>query len=146
MSSSLIATGAIEINATSAQVWEVLVKPKYIRQWDDIPEGFSESQLNLGSELIWEHGDDTGAVTRLTVTDYITEQLLKMRWFSSPVVESEAAEIYYAFSISNKNGITQLRIDVGDWSLIPNSQDYYDASVEFVESATKTIKNLAGQQ
>jgi hypothetical protein len=38
---------------------------------------------------------------------------------------------------------TTLTIAVGDFSSVPDGQNYYDASVEFVDTATQKIKELA---
>ena len=139
----LIVKKTTEINASPAKVWEILVKPEYIRQWDEVPETFTEQTLRMGSELIWEHGNAQKDYTKLTVTGFKPQKLLRHRWYSSPQPTSETADINYTFTLPERNGKTVLSISIGDWGVLANGQDFYDASVEFAESAAKQIKALA---
>ena len=38
MTDQLIVKDEILIEATPSKVWEVLVNPKYVAQWDELPE------------------------------------------------------------------------------------------------------------
>lgn len=133
----------IKINAPTSTVWDILTKPEYINQWDEVPEDFDEEQLSMGSDLVWEHGDADGNITKLTVTELHEESLLKEQWYSSTVVREDTSDINYIFMLSGTDTGTILSISIGDWGSLENGQDYYDASVEFAENASQKIKELA---
>jgi uncharacterized protein YndB with AHSA1/START domain len=132
----------ITIHASPAKVWDVLVKPEFIKQWDDVPENFEDEALTLGSEMLWRHPD--GKTTSLTTTELEPLGRLKLalhvsNWQSPPPL----GDVAYAFSLSGQNGETRLSVTIGDFAKLPDGQQYYDASVEFAETALPKIKELA---
>jgi len=139
----LVVRESVTIAASSSIVWDVLTKPEYIRQWDEVPEDFKEAQLSLGSEFIWKHGNSENDITKLTVTEFEAQKSLKEQWYSSTAAHAADHDIHYAFALSESNGNTILLISVGDWGVLDNGQEYYDASVEFAEDAAQKIKKLA---
>jgi uncharacterized protein YndB with AHSA1/START domain len=139
---SLTAENSIEIKAPAAKVWEVLVKPDFIRQWDEVPEGYGEAPLNMGSEMAWE--SEGGKIVKLVVIEYEPLELLQLSLFNTSwAVQPAAGEITYTYTLAEKDGSTLLSIQVGDFSILPEGQDYYDASQEFVKDAATKIKQLA---
>jgi uncharacterized protein YndB with AHSA1/START domain len=133
----LIAEKSIEINALISKVWEVLIMPTFIKQWDDVPEGFGEVSLQKESVMEWE------GHAKLTVVAFEPEKLLKMQLISPTWPEPVPQDIAYTYTLREENGKTTLTITVGDFSSLPDGKNYYDASVEFVDTATQKIKELA---
>lgn len=139
----LIVRKTVTIDAPPAIVWDVLTKPEFIQKWDEVPEGFQAERLSLGSEFIWEHGNPNKDITKLTVTEFEPHKRLIERWYSSPVALADGQEINYSFSLSEDGGKTTLVVSIGDWGLLETGQDYYDASVEFADTAVTIIAELA---
>lgn len=133
----LIAEKSVEIKAHVAKVWEVLIMPAFIKQWDDVPDGFGEASLQQGSVMEWE------GHAKLTVVAFEPEKLLKMQFISPTWPEPVPQDIAYTFTLGEAIGLTTLTIAVGDFSVLSDGHDYYVASVEFVHSATQKIKELA---
>ena len=55
MTKSLIVKDEVLIRATTSRVWEVLVKPKYVAQWDELPENYPSEDMTKGSKVVWEN-------------------------------------------------------------------------------------------
>lgn len=129
---------SITIQAPAARVWEVLITPKYIRQWDELPEGFGEEAMQKGSVVNWE------GYSRLTVSEFEPNRLLKMnlhgeKWEKPP----SAYDIAYTFGLEQDGQATVLTISIGNFAALPDGKQYFDASVEFATTAKAKIKELA---
>ncbi|MDF2814226.1 MAG: hypothetical protein K0Q81_426 [Paenibacillus sp.] len=143
MSSQLIANKEISIQALAANVWEVLVKPDFIKQWDDVPEDYKETDLRLGSEFVWKSQSNA---TKLTVIAFVPYRLLQMALhLTSWTVKLAPENIAYTYRLTDQGSSTLLSIEVGDFAKLPDGQPYYEASLEFVETAALKIKQLAEQ-
>ncbi|MCF2502219.1 SRPBCC domain-containing protein [Dyadobacter sp. CY107] len=138
MDRTLIVNDQIQIEAPLSKVWEVLVAPKYIRQWDDLPSGFDDYYLEPGRIIEW-----TG-ITKLTVSESEPNAVLKLslyvdKWELPPA----AYDIAYTYRLSEEADGVLLQLEIGDFSVLEDGQAYYDSSVEFAETALEKIKNLA---
>ncbi len=133
----LIVKESIEINAPAATVWDILVTTRYMKEWDDVPEGFTDDQLRLGSVLEWS------GHARLTVVQFEPHKCLKLSLVAASWQPPIPDNIAYTYALAGKGGQTILTITVGDFGQLPDGQDYYDASVEFSQTATQKIKELA---
>jgi uncharacterized protein YndB with AHSA1/START domain len=133
----------IIIDAPVEKIWQVLIDPVYISQWDDVPGSFTDSRLSLGSKLVWELED--GHQSSVTVTVFEPQSELKTnlyvtRWPSPP----SAYDIAYHYRIINRQNQTVLKISVGDFEALgEKAADYTEASNEFLQSAGDKIKELA---
>jgi uncharacterized protein YndB with AHSA1/START domain len=142
----LYVENSTQINALPARVWEVLTKPNYIREWDDVPENFTAESLELNSEMRWHHD---GKTTSLTVTEMKPLEHLKLALqnssWKSPSWKSPPpqGDIAYTYTLSKQNEKTLFTIGIGDFAKLPDGQAYYDASIEFAETALPKIKALA---
>ena len=58
-------------------------------------------------------------------------------------VQINVGDIAYRYRLEDRKEQTLLNIEIGDFSLLPNGQDYYDASVNFAKEAKEKIKQLA---
>ena len=146
MSSELVVRNNILIQAPPSRVWEVLVTPRYIRQWDELPEGFAhEAALQPGSEIVWVHPN--GTQTTLTVISLKPEKELSLSLSNSNwTVKPRPEEVAYTYTLSEQEGGTGLTITIGDFSKIAHGESYYEASLDFAQEGGKKIKALAEGQ
>ena len=136
----LIVKDQIEVNASKEKVWEVLTNPDFIKQWDDIPENYPGEHLELGSAIEWE------GYSKMTVTEFDKPNKLKMNLYL-PKVELEPTQYdaNYIYLLNEKDGKTILTFEIGDYSKLPKAKDYYDASLEWVQTAKQKTKELSEQ-
>ena len=138
----LIVKSHSTIEASREKVWKVLTTPALIRKWDDLPEGFNEAQLQGGTVMIWHQPD--GSITKLTVTDFVKNKFLKINIYGSKWTRPEKTyDVAYIYILTEQDGHTKLEIEVGDFSILPNGQEYYKASDEFAHTSILKIKALA---
>ena len=138
MEDSLLVKNTILIKAPAGRVWEVLTTPRFIKQWDELPEDFGDAPLSKGSVINWE------GYSKLTVTEFEPGKLLKMKLYAEKWEKPEAAyDVAYTFSLGEEKGNTRLTLSIGDFAVLPNGQSYYEASLEFADTATKKIKELS---
>lgn len=138
MNQALIVRSEIAIDAPVSKVWEVLVAPKYIRQWDDLPYDFEDYYLEYGRTIEWSGS------SKITVTICEPNEILKMSLYVSKWEQPPAAyDIAYTYRLANDGTITTLSIEIGDFAVLPDGVDYYNASVEFAGIAMEKIKNLS---
>jgi uncharacterized protein YndB with AHSA1/START domain len=135
---TLIVKDKIEINASKEKVWDVLTNPDFIKLWDDIPENYSGGHLELNSVIEWE------GYSKMTVTEFDKPNKLKMNLYL-PKVELEPSQYdtNYIYFLTEINGKTILSFEIGDYSQLPKAKDYYDASLEWIQTAKQKIKELS---
>jgi uncharacterized protein YndB with AHSA1/START domain len=142
MTEKLIVKDEILIEATPAKVWEILTKPKYVAQWDELPENYPEEDMTVGSKVVWELPNGGQSITTIIQAD--ERKRLKIALFGSNwEIKPNEGDVAYLFHLEEKEGITVLKIEIGDFSLIKDGKMYYDASIEFASNAKKVIKDLA---
>jgi hypothetical protein len=134
----LIVKDQIEINASKEKVWEVLTNPDKIKQWDDIPENYQGGHLKLGSAIQWE------GYSKLTVTEFHICSNLRLK-MSLPKVNLKQSEynVSYNYTLTGDSKKTVLKFEIGDFSPLPNSQNYHDTTKEWIVKARKKIKQLS---
>ena len=138
MAQELTVSKKIIIEAPVAKVWEVLIAPKYIRQWDDLPNDFEDYYLEHGKVIDWS------GMTRLTVTGYEPNKLLILSLYVSKWEQPPSHyDIGYRYWLSEAANGTQLELEIGDFSVLPDGEDYYSSSEEFADVALEKIKNLS---
>lgn len=138
MAKKLIVKDQIEINATKDKVWDVLTNPNFIKQWDDIPENHSGEHLRLNSIIEWE------GYSKMVVTEYDKPNKLKLNLYPFKVeLDLLLYDVAYVYNLAEKNRTTFLNFEIGDYSSLPDGKDYYDASLEWVQTAKQKIKELA---
>jgi uncharacterized protein YndB with AHSA1/START domain len=138
MTKKAIVKDQIEINASKEKIWEVLTNPDFIRLWDDMPENYSSGHLRIGSIIEWK------GYSKMTVTEFNRPSKLKMNLYLPKVeLAPSAYDVNYTYYLNEENGKTILRFEIGDYSSLPKSKDYYEASLEWVETAKQKIKELA---
>ncbi|GIO22791.1 hypothetical protein [Oceanobacillus sp. J11TS1] len=58
-------------------------------------------------------------------------------------IKPKQGEVAYRYLLEEIDGNTKLYIKIGDFSLLEQGEDYYEASVEFAKTSSKVIKSLA---
>lgn len=140
MKKQAIIKDKVEIDAPVGQVWQVLTKAKYYRQWDDLPESFTADKLAKGAVIDWD-GHSILTVVECKVNENLRLSMVMPKLDLAP----SEYNVSYAFSLTEKNGKTQLSFEIGDFSPLPNPRDYVENTKEFVNTAKKKIKELAEQ-
>jgi uncharacterized protein YndB with AHSA1/START domain len=137
-SQQLIAIDQVQISSPVSRVWDVIVRPEYIRQWDDVPESFEAASLTIGSVLEWPGS------ARLSVTVFNPHSRLRLA-YQNPKWDSKVDGIAYDYELQESSDGSLLIARVGDWARAPDgrAQDYYDSSTEFVQNALAKIKELS---
>lgn len=131
-------TDHIQITAPKEKVWEVLTNPEFMKQWDELPENYSGGNLQINSIIEWE------GYSKLTVTEFKANELLKLNMHLPKVsLDPSQYDVSYIYRLTESNGITTLHFEIGDFSPLPNPQNYMDATLEFVQNSKEKIKTLA---
>ncbi|WP_221390943.1 SRPBCC domain-containing protein [Dyadobacter sp. NIV53] len=134
----LIVKNEIIIDAPIAKVWEVLIAPKFIRQWDSLPQDFPDYYLETGMEINWS-GNSKITVAEMLPHEYLKLSLFVYNWELGP----SSYNIAYHYRLVSHDNHILLSIEIGDFGQLPDGQEYYDASVEFADKALNKIKLLA---
>lgn len=141
MTKSLTVKDEIFIEAPRKNVWEVLIKPKYVAQWDELPEDYPREDMKVGSKVVWKHPNGGETITTIIKADEEQELIISL-YSSTWKEEINDGDIAYRYTLEEHNG-TLLKIEIGDFSLLKDGQNYYNASVEFATEAKQIIKKLA---
>ncbi|MCW4470739.1 SRPBCC domain-containing protein [Flavobacterium sp. MFBS3-15] len=138
MSKSLVVKNNIRIDAPVTRVWEVLTKPEYIRQWDELPEDFGDYEVHPATIIEWP------GHSRLRVIDFEINKKLRYSLYVPAWNDENITNVGYTYTLSSdQDGNTWLGIEIGDFALLTESVKYYDASIEFGQTASQKIKELA---
>lgn len=65
MQKQLIVTEEITINADPEKVWNVLTLPKYVAQWDELPEDYPQERMTAGSRVVWDLPNGEQSITTI---------------------------------------------------------------------------------
>ncbi|GAB2566877.1 SRPBCC domain-containing protein [Gracilibacillus alcaliphilus] len=142
MTKNLTVFADILIDAPPAKVWEVLVTPRYVAQWDELPEDYPQEPMTVGSKVVWELPNGEQSITTVSKADPENELVIDL-YGTAWKVTPEAGEVAYQYKLEKQDSQTLLNIRIGDFAIIENGEMYYAASVEFAEESKKTIKTLA---
>ncbi len=138
MSKSLIVKNNVRIDAPLSRVWEVLTKPQYIRQWDELPEDFGDYEIHPATIIEWP------GYSKLSVVEFQLNKSLRYSLFVPAWKEQDINNIGYTYSLSvDDNGYTWLGIEIGDFAVLTEGEKYYDESFSFGQTASQKIKEIA---
>lgn len=138
MSKSLIVKNNIRIDAPVSRVWEVLTKPYYIRQWDNLPEDFGDYEIHPATIIEWP------GYSKMSVVEFDLNKTLRYSLFVPAWKEENVSNIGYTYSLSVDNdGYTWLGIEIGDFAILTEGDKYYGESISFEKTASQKIKKLA---
>ncbi|MCE7042552.1 SRPBCC domain-containing protein [Dyadobacter sp. CY312] len=122
------------IEAPLTKVWEVLIAPKFIRQWDALPEDFQDYYLETGREIEWA-GSSKMVVTEMVAQETLKLSLYQTKWDLSP----SECDISFTYSLKADAEQTALSIQIGDFAQLNNGLEYYES---YTESATKVLTKI----
>lgn len=142
MSKELTVHTEVLIDTSTANVWEILVNPKYVAQWDELPEDYPQERMTTGSKVVWDLPNGEQSITKLIKVDAENELVIALYGTAWEIKPNEG-DVAYHFNLQAKGDKTLLKITIGDFSLIKDGQMYYDASVEFANNAKTIIQELA---
>ncbi len=128
---------SIDIAASPERVWDVLTLTRYIREWDDVPAGYTADRVVLGAELTWP-GHATLTFTHVDAPKRLYASLRVHAWAQLP-----QGPVGYEYLVSLSGSGTRLDLRVGDFAHVPDGAQFREASEEFVVAAAATIKRLA---
>lgn len=138
MEKSLIVKNNIRIDAPVSRVWEVLTQPRYIRQWDGLPEDFGDYEIHPATVIEWP------GYSKMSVIEFEMNKRLRYALHVPAWDQLGVSGIGYSYSLSTDDqGYTWLGIEIGDFALLTESDKYYDESVSFGQTASQKIKELA---
>ncbi|HEU4496808.1 MAG TPA: SRPBCC domain-containing protein [Flavobacterium sp.] len=140
MDHNLIVKNYIQINATPEKVWNVLTDPRYIRQWDKLPEDFGDDAVNAASVI------DFPGYSKMKVSSFEPGKVIRYSLHISDTTLEIVPDLTYTYSINvDENGLTWLGIEIGDFSVLLDGEKLYDESTIFGKTASQKIKELAEQ-
>jgi len=138
MSKSLIVKHSTRIDAPLNRVWEVLTKPQYIRQWDDLPEDFGDYEISPSTIIEWP------GYSKLSVVEFELNKKLRYSLYVPAWNDESITNIGYTYTLSvDDNGYTWLTVEIGDFAILNEGDKYYDESFTFGQTASQKIKELA---
>jgi len=136
----LIIKNYIQIDASPEKVWDVLTDPRYIRQWDELPEDFGDDAINASSEI------DFPGFSKMKVSSFEPGKVIRYSLHISDYTLQAISDATYSYEVNvDENGKTWLKIEIGDFSVLFEDGKLYDESVIFGKTASQKIKELAEQ-
>lgn len=116
----------------------MLTKPDYIRKWDELPEDFGDYEIHPATVIEWP-GYSKLSVIELELNKKLSYSLYVPAWDDESI-----NNIGYTYTLTvDDNGYSWLGIEIGDFAILAEGAKYYDASVNFGETASHKIKALA---
>lgn len=138
MEKSLIVKNNIRIDAPVSRVWEVLTQPRYIRQWDGLPEDFGDYEIHPATVIEWP------GYSKMSVIEFELNKTLRYALHVPAWDQMGTSGIGYSYSLSTDDqGYTWLGVEIGDFAILAESDKYYDESITFGKTASQKIKELA---
>lgn len=140
MNHNLIVKNHIQIDATPEKVWDVLTNPRYIRQWDKLPEDFGDEAVNAATEI------DFAGYSRMKVSAFEPGRVIRYSLHISDYNLQAVSDATYSYEINvDENGKTWLKIEIGDFAVLLENGKLYEESTIFGKTASQKIKELAEQ-
>ena len=103
MTNKLIVKDEVHIEAAPSKVWEVLINPKYVAQWDELPENYPSENMSKGSKVVWKHPNGGQTVTTIIKAEEMKE--LKIALYSSNwEIKPNESDVAYLYQLEDQNG------------------------------------------
>ena len=124
----LVVRKAADIHAPPAKVWEIIVSPQALKRWMLVEPVVEDGQpLHSGSKVLWKDDSGktylTGTVTAFEPARKLVLELDDVSWTR----KARPGEVTYAFTLSQTQGGTHVAFALGDLSIDPQAQQWYDA-------------------
>lgn len=139
----LLTRESVKILAPLTKVWDILVKPHFIREWEDfVSDSGKETDLDIGREITW-HGEE-GRYLKGTVTAVDPHSMLQVTLFDSSDHSPSAPEDFsYTYHLSQEEDHVLLSITMGDFAKLPGGDRQYKEVMKFDSHELHKIKMLA---
>ncbi len=137
----MIAEKKILVDAPMHKVWDVLVKPRHIRKWDQLPRGFGNKALDFETVIRWPQNDDQ--FRELTVTAIEPPAYLRLALFDSTWNDLPEEPVTYTFRLEQAGAKTRLILSIGDLGALEDGESELKKANEFVKRTLPLIKEVA---
>lgn len=143
MSNKLIIIKEQILNASPAEVWEIITKPIFFSQWMFVPgKAIDVNDFGLGSKIEWT--DDKGVVylTGEVITFIPNQKLVIGMQDISWKIKVPIDAVTYEYHLSENQNSTMVKFYLGDLSVDPEGQLWFDAynSSNEIQSIEKLIQ------
>ena len=135
----------IEINASSAKVWDVITKKEFTDQWTNefMADMTVESDWKIGSAVVWKDISGKvvveGNVTRIKPAKFLRFTTFDVETGRIPAGEEDGI----TFELAGHEGKTKLHVSHGDFAVMKEGQKYYDMTMDAWNKIVPKIKKLA---
>lgn len=126
------------IDAPANKVWEVLIAPKFIRQWTVLPADFQDYYLETGRVIEWV-GSSKMIVTEMIAQHTLKQSLYETKWGISP----SECDISCTYTLNIKSDRILLSLEIGDFAQLEEGETAFNFYTDFAEKALNKIKALA---
>lgn len=137
----MIAQKKILIEAPLKKVWDVLVKPRYIRMWNNLPRGFGSKPLEFETVIRWPGEDDQ--FIEKTVTAIEPPAFLRLAYFDSSWNDLPVDPVTYTYKLEPAGLKTRLVITIGDFSSLENGEEELKKANKFLKEIAPLIKDAS---
>jgi uncharacterized protein YndB with AHSA1/START domain len=146
MSTEMIATDSITIDAPPSRVWDTLVNPLMTRKYMFDCEALSD--WKPGSKLEWKGATDGKVYVTGYVVEIENERLLRYTVFDPNGGLKDVPENYLtvSYTLSDVDGKTVLDVSQGDFAKAENGLKRYEETVNGWGMVMKKIKEIAEER
>ncbi len=146
MSTEMIVTDSITIDAQPARVWDTLVNPSLTRKYMFDCEAVSD--WKPGSRLEWRGATDGKVYVVGNVIDIEKEKVLRYTVFDPNGGMKDLPSNYLSvtYSLAAEGGRTVLTVTQGDFAKVENGQKRYDETVNGWGMVMAKIKEVAEEK
>lgn len=116
------------VSGSPSQIWKIITTPKYFEDWMYVPGmAVKNEPLQLNSKIQWIN-DDGIVYLEGTVINLIPEQKLEVALQDISWKETKwDEEVMYSFSLQNTPSGTLVEFYLGDLSIDPEAEKWFDA-------------------
>lgn len=116
------------INAKPSEIWEIITTPEYFDEWMFVPGQTPDNlSFGLGSKIEWINENNvaylTGEVVEFVPNKKIVISLQDISW--KKIVPK--GSVTYEFHLTETENGTKIRFRLGDLSIDPESEVWYEA-------------------
>jgi uncharacterized protein YndB with AHSA1/START domain len=128
MNKQLIVNKERAVAASAEEVWEIITSPGYFDKWMFVPGRVQDGQpFKIGSVIQWINDKNIvyleGEVIELVPQRKLVIALHDTSWIK-PVPKGS---VTYEFHLKEEDNGTKIRFHLGDLSVDPEGQSWYDA-------------------
>ena len=146
MSSEMVVTDSITIDAPPSRVWETLVNPAMTRKYMFDCEALSD--WKPGSRLDWKGATDGNVYVTGKVVEVVHGRQLSYTVFDPNGGLKDVPENYLTvtYSLSESDGGTRLDVSQGDYAKVEDGRKRYEDTVNGWGMILNKIKEIAEEK